>query len=386
MPSMIESLIGAGIKRPDEKRILPTRRPLPARPRDLFELFVTLGDQATIPSLFEACDLRHTDPRHITSIALNRWPTAQELAEQPTPYNARHHLRSLVLGREFRSSLIRRICDAYPERPRMLYVQIPRCAGDHFMTLANTMHAIVPEGIDRWKRGDQSTFIPRLGTYLARFNQTRSITMRLPVISPYIQTTPPPQDDSTLPWSINPPPKRPGDRLFTIVREPTGLVLSQVNAILSGLQASPAGETAGDSWRERLAPLPVAEDLPGWKAVGRAVLALLTTNNPICRALGDGTAVSARESCWLSDVEIADLSSYHDWVKYSWDVEPEPPSNTSQPILAKEDLDHEAAAHLARLTAEDTLFYAQVAAILPKPGDTKTAIRGRELQLETPQP
>ena len=366
MPSMIETLIGAGLQRPDEKRIVPTRRPLPARPRDLFELFVTLGDQATIPSLFEACDLRHTDPRHITFIALSRWPTADELAEQPTPYNARHHLRGLVLGQEFRRSLIRRLCDAYPERPRMLYVQIPRCAGAHFLTLANTMHAIIPDGIDQVKRGDQTVFIPRLGTYLGRFNQTRSITMKLPVLAPYIQAPSQAGGDTILPWSINAPPKRPGDRLFTIVREPTALMLSQVNAILTRLQAPPADdEAAGDPWRQRLAPLPPAEDAPAWKALGRTVLASLTAADPICHALGDGTAASALEACRLSDIEIADLGTYHDWVKYSWDVEPEPPSNMSVPILTKAELDEPSAAHLARLTAEDSVFYAQVAALLP---------------------
>ena len=380
MPSMIETLIGSGIQRPDEKRILPTRRPLPARPRDLFELFVTLGDQATIPSLFEACDLRHTDTRHITFVMLNRWATAEELAEQPTPYNARHHLRSLVLGQEFRRSLIRRICDAYPERPRMLYVQIPRCAGEHFLTMADTMHAIIPDGIDRWKRGDQAEFIPRLGTYLARFNQTRSITMRLPVLAPFIQTTPPAQVDTVLPWSINPPPKRPGDRLFTIVREPAGLILSQVNAILARLQ-TPASEddAAGKAWHARLAPMPAAEDLPAWRSLGRTILASLPTPNPICRALGDGTAAGALEACRLSDIEIADLSIYHDWVKYSWDVEPEPPSNTSPKIFAREDLDETATARLAELTSEDSILYAQIAVALPKPDDTSTSVRGRDL-------
>lgn len=380
MPSMIETLIGAGVQRPDEKRLVPSRRPLPNRPRDLFELFVTLGAEATIPSLFEACDLRQTDPRHITFVALNRWPTADELAEQPTPYNARPHLRSLVLGQEFRRSLIRRICDAYPERPRMLYVQIPRCAGEHFLTLANAMHAIIPDGLDRWKRGDQANFISGLGIYLARFNQTRSITWRLPVLAPFIQAAVPPQADTALPWSINPPPKRPGDRLFTIVREPTGLIFSQVNAILTRLQA-PAedDDPSSAAWRKRLVPLPAADDVLGYKALGRAVLALLTTANPICQALGDGTAASALEACRLSDIEIADLGTYHDWVKYSWDVEPEPASNTSNAILAKQDLDERSAAHLTRLTAEDCEFYAQVAAILPKPGDTRTSARGRDL-------
>ena len=381
MPSLIESLIGEGIKRTDNKRIIPTRRPLPGRPRELFELFVALGPQATATSLMEVCDLRQADPRHITYIALSRWPTEDELAEQPTPYAPRAHLRTLLLEKEFRDGLVRRICDAYPERQRLLYVRIPRCAGEHFTAMSGDMHAIIPRSLPVWRRGDQIRFFPALGTYLGRFNTTRTIQIVQPRLAPFIQTSSPRDGfDTALPWYMNPPPKRPGDRLFTIVREPAGLILGEVNAILAGLQLPQAQDTRRITpWRIRFSELPPADDIPGWQAIGRQVIMRMTEANPICAALGEGTAETALKAARLADLEIADLSLYPDWVKYTWDVEPEPPINTAPKILTEPDLDAVTAAQLKTLISEDLIFYGHVKTQLAKLGELKTAVRGRDL-------
>ncbi len=385
MPSMIETLIGSGVQRPDEKRIVPTRRPLPGRPRDLLELFVALGREATIPSLLQACDLRLSDPRHMTFITLSRWPSFEELEAQPTPYAVHPHLRSLITGEEFRLSLVRRICDAYAERPRMLYVRIPRCAGRHFLKTIEPMHALIPEGLDRWKRNDQNEFIPALGAYLGRFTMTRTIMIAHPSMLPFIQATDPvlpATSEQTLPWCLNPPPRRVGDRLFTILREPTGLILSQVNAILTALQAPRTSDTPDiAALRGNLGKVPGPKNTDAWKAIGRQVLAGLALRNPICQALGSGTALSALQACRLSDIEIADFSLYHDWIKYTWDVEPEPATNSAPAFLTQADLDDDDTRALRGLIDEDLVFYAEVKARLAELGELKTSVRGRDLNM-----
>ena len=368
MPSLIESLIGGGTKRPDEKRLVPARRPLPARPRALLELLVSLGQQASLP-------------RHLTYVVLNRWPTLAELAAVATPYEARQHLRDLLFSEEFRAGLFWRICDSYPERQRLLYVRIPRCAGDHFLHMAGTMHALFPPGLAHWTRQDRGTFIPALGSYLGRFNLTRTIQATLPALAPFIQIPPPSVGDAALPWLACPPPRRPGDRLFTIIREPAGLILSQVNAILASV-AAPAQADEGEAlaqWRDRLGSLPREADRAGWKAAGRRVLAGLAMRNPICSALGRGTAPSAREACRYADIEIADLRRYADWVNYTWNVEPEPATNAAAPVLTRQDLDASDAGRLADLIEEDLAFYATIAATLAGMPNTKITIKGSEI-------
>ncbi len=382
MPSLIESLIGGGsIQRPDEKRLVPTRRPLPARPRDLLELFVSLGGEASMPALLQSCDLRQADPRHLTYVVLSRWPTLEELAVVPTPYDPRQHLRQLLITEEFRTNLLWRLCDAYQERQRLFHVRIPRCAGEHFVSMAAAMHPLFPPGLSAWTRQERAGFIPALGTYLGRFSLTRTIHVSLPRLAPFLQTALTSPPDATLPWPSSPPPRRTGDRLFAIIREPEGLVLSQVNAILAAL-AAPAG--AGDGrmtaeWRARLGALPRAADEAGWKAVGRRVLPALDLRNPVCHALGDGTAASALEACRLADIEMVDLSRYAEWVTYTWNVEPEPASNAAPSVLTREDLDRAEAARLAGLVDQDVAFYAPFAARMAELADMKTVVKGSEL-------
>ncbi len=385
MSSMIETLIGSGVVRPDAKRLVPTRRPLPARPRDLFEILVSLGPQAVLESIYLAADLRAADPRGLTFITLNRWPTQAELDALPAPYNARRHLAIMLTSREFRTGLVRRICDAYPERPRLCFVRIPRCAGQHFLTMAGHMHPIMPPGLATRTRNDENHFIPALGTLLGRFTLTKTIMIVQPTLAAFTQSAGPAPNpayaEDGLQWALNPPPRRHGtDRLFTILREPASLILSEVNATLDALLQPAAADTPSiAAWRARLPINPATADAAGRKLLAREILRTLPTRNPICHALADGTAAGALAAVRLQDVELADLSHYPDWTKYTWDVEPEPASNTSTCHLTLADLTAAELVAFRALIAEDLLFYAPVKAALDNLGELKPSIRGRML-------
>lgn len=383
MASMIESLMGAGTIRPDKKRLVPTRRPLPTRPRELFEILVSLGAEATITSIFMATDLRAAEPRALTLITLNRWPTAAELAALPAEYDGRSHLRALLTGQEFRASLVRRICDAYPERPRLCFIRIPRCGGEHFLTMAAHMHPIVPANLAATNNNDHGRFIPALGAFLGRFTLTKTIMVVQPALAAFIQAETPALDSAYAPsglqWGLNPPMRRVTDRLFTILREPTALVLSAVNATLDSLLLPEAQDTPAIADLRTRLPKPAGADPIGHKRIARAILRNLPLSNPICHALADGTAAAALAAVRLQDIELADLSHYPDWTKYTWDVEPEPPSNTATPHLTLADLSPPDLAHLHSLVAEDLIFYTPVKQALDNLGTLKTSIRGRDL-------
>ena len=384
MPSMIESLIGGGVARQDEKRVVPTRRPMPTRPRDVFELLCSLGTEASMASFFMTTQFHAAEPRLLTYIALNRWITESELAEIAQPYNPQTHIRTLLTGAEFRASLIRRICEAYPERTRLCYVRIPRCAGQHFLTMADAMHPIVPPDLAANRRTGEAPFIRALGTFLGRFTLTKTIMLVQPNLAPFIQANAPPVDDTYaaagLRWNLNPPPRRSGDRLFTILREPRSLILSEVNATLDAL-LKPAESDTPDiaAWRLRLPRDPATVEIAAHKRVARQILRMLPTRNPICHALADGTAQAAFSAVRLQDVELADLSHYPDWTKYTWDVEPEPAANTSTPHLTLADLNPADSELLDAIIAEDLRFYAPVKVALDKLEGLKSSVRGRDL-------
>jgi hypothetical protein len=283
------------------------------------------------------------------------------LQSQPDPYEVGAHLRTLLFGQEFRDSLFRRICEAYPERPRLFYIGIPRCAGHHFLKTTAPMHPLFAFDLATWRRGEGEDFIAALGTYLARFNTTKTIMVALSSQLPAIGSPKPPEKNTgeTFPWSLNPPPYRAGDRLFAILREPRSIILSLVNAQLG--QAAKAA---------------TAEDL---KQHGRHLLRSLTHRNPICTALGDGSAAGALALCRRTDIELADLSRYPTWIRYTWDTDTEPPTNCSFPTLLLEDLDASDTGWLESLIDEDLIFYQRVAAALENLPSVQTSIRGRHL-------
>ena len=363
MPSMLESLIAGGVRRRDEKRLLPTRRPLPTRPRDLLELFVALGATASMKSLMLSADFREAEPRSLTYIALSRWPTAEEQSAIANPYEFGPHLRALILGQEFREPLFRRICDAYPERQRLFYVRIPRCAGEHFLATTAPMHPLFDFDLTIWRRGEGQEFIAALATYLARFNTTKTIMAAIP--SQFAITSAsmsPSQPRAPFPWRLNAPPYRAGDRLFAILREPRSLILSLVNAHV-----------------EQLTQATTKDSAKYLKDHARRLLRDLPQRNPLCTALGNGTAEGALALCRLNDIELADLNRYPAWIRYSWDTEAEPAVNASTPVLTLEDLDAGEATHLDSMIAEDLVFYERVSAAQQNLGDFQNAIRGRQL-------
>jgi hypothetical protein len=383
--SLIESLIGSGIVRNDTKRILPTRRPLFQRPRDVFEIIVALGAEATLPSLFHCVDLKPADPRSLANVVLNRWLTEEEIAAIPTPYRPQQHLRDMLTGPEFRASLLRRLCDSYPERTRHFLVRIPRCAGEHFLTMAGSMHPIYPNALATWRPRDENRFIPALGAYLAQFTLTRSIMAWQPTMAPFTQA-PTPLDPSTshdatgMRWTLNAPPRRTGDRLVAILREPHALILSAVNATIDALCRPPDADTPNIAALRRTLPAnPATADAEGRKHIGREILRTLNLRNPICTAIADGTATGALRAARHQDLELADFSTYADWVKYTWDVEPAAPLNPSAPHLTRADLSAADLGHLHDRTAEDATFYTAFKAALSKIGDLRYSVRGRDL-------
>jgi len=382
-PTLIETLIGNPVMRKDDKRLTTIRRPLPNRQRDLLEVFSSLGEQTSLASLFDSTDLSAAEPRAVTFTILGRWPTPAELQAIDTPYNPRGHLRRLLLGREFRSSLLHHICRSFPERQRLLHVAMPRSATCHLRETLRPLHPIVPADLALWDKPDELAFLPALGRLLGRFGTTRTLFISQDSITPFIQPSPTAKPDPAraacgLAFLPSPPLYRPGDRLLTILREPASGLVSQINALLTALQASPEGDDpTTTTWRARLPPLPHPTSHAAWRQLG---LTLLAENafpaNPICHALGDGTAEGALANSRLADIEITNLAHYPNFLKYTFNLPHEPPTNASLPILTPADIPSHI---LADRLSEDLIFYNRLTPAFTKLAAFKTFLRGRDL-------
>ena len=385
MTSLIESLIGTAVRRMDEKRIAPVQRPLPERPRDIFDIFSAMGGEATMSNLKRSLDLNNATARWMTAVVLDRWPTLAELEAEPEPYDARRHLRDLIQSVEFRHLLAQRIITTFPEKRRILFVRIPQCAGAHFLQLAETMHPIFPDRLAS-PRAPQD-FFPALGQHLGRYLHTRSIMLVQPRMDPFFHAPVPvapaaPDGDTaegeSLPWTMASPPYRPSDRLFTIVRDPEDIILGQVNSIAVRLHQNADDDAAFTrQWQRRLQSAAAAADSDDAKTLARRVFAVFPHADPICTALGDGTAERARENCIVTNVEIADLSRFDEWILRTWDTKPQPAAPSPPAILTRDDLTPADVTRLAALTVQDRPFYARIKALIS--GATLSSITGSQL-------
>jgi hypothetical protein len=388
MASMIERLIGDPVLRLDDLRILPVRRPLPERPRDLLEVFAAMGGEASLEGLFRSLDLRGGTPGWITFVALNRWPTLGELPADPASYKPARHLTGLLNSLEFRRLLAQRVFSTYPEKQRLLFVRVPRCAGEHFLSMMQRMHPIFPNAVMGHRKVPPPDFYRTLGLFLGRFNHARTIMLVQPRLTPFYLTPDyqagmapfDPQAHATdpLPWTMSIPPYRTGDRLFTIVRDPEDIILSRVNAIARALQGADAGDApAIKRWRQRVGKLPDRADTAAWASVARSVLARFTDPDPICHALGDGTMQGALDACAITNIEIADMSRYDEWILRTCDTKPEPREPVAEPMLPKQALIEEDRERLAMLTTQDRPLYAKIRAALS--ASEPASIKGGQL-------
>ncbi len=357
MRSMIETLLDNPVVRPDNVRLVATRRPAPMRPRELFEVFGVLGVSSSYQGLIQSLDFKLTSPGLLANAVLSRWLTNAELAAVGQPYKAPMHLRELLLSYEFRGTLIRRVCEAFPEKRRMLHVRIPSCAGRYTMAVLQTTYPTFRNDYASREFGKVEYLAKYLGVLLSAVNTARAVAISTPQLTSFID---PPAlatvESDPLGWAINPAPCRAQDLLFTVVRPPVSLALSQVNATLTRLRM-PDPPPALQSIARALGPLPAADQKAAWQALGRKLLASHLPQNPICTALGTGTADSAFAACARVPIQIVGIDRYCDWCRTAFEGPPYEATDASEPFLQEADLTAADRATINARMAEDIIFY-----------------------------
>jgi hypothetical protein len=256
------------------------------------------------------------------------------------------------------------LLEVFQERQRLLYVRIPRCAGEHVMAMMDRKHPVVPLDLGSPKYRDVDLVTRTLGGVLGLFGNSRSLVVVQPHIAPFL--APPARrvvGEDPLHWELAQPPCRSTDRLFAVIRPPEEILLSQVNGLLTMLRQPRADDEPPHIAAERKqhAELPAPDNATEWKQLGRRILARIETRNPICAALGDGTAENALATCRRSPIELVGLDGYSEWGRRAFDNAPPDPINVSTPILRRDDLAGEDTARLADLTSEDRILYARFA-------------------------
>jgi hypothetical protein len=360
MASLIETLINAPVKRQDEARLTIAQRPAPNRPRQLLELFITMGPSASFQGLHRSIDLKIMDPQTMVFTVLGRWPAKDELASFEDPYKPWPHMQTLMRTHEFRYRIARRTAEAFPERRRLLFVRIPASTGKRVVATIDSKHPILPNDLTDRRYNDPAEMAKALGNILGRMNISNALAMVHTRMSPFFEEPENvPADEDPLAWHVPLAPCRTGDLLFAIIRDPAERALAFVNQAVADFLAgraplpNPVQATYGQFTAAERAALPVEER----RTIARALLAGALLKNPICAALGDGTAKDTFVSCRCAPINLLPPSQFTIWGRTALDVIPPESPPPPESVLRQEDLTQPDQDAIAAATAEDRIFY-----------------------------
>jgi hypothetical protein len=332
----------------------------------LLELFAAMGTTASFQALQRSIDFAGADPLTMTFTVLGRWPTHEEAAAFRSPYPAWQHMHALLRSDEFRALLPRRTCEAFPERKRILFVRMPRSAGAHVIATLDGKHPMLPLDLAHGRYRDPTLLAQTLGHVFARMNNSNALAMVQDSMAAFVDE---PQNQLTGPdplaWHAGPPPCRSGDVLFAIIRDPAERAMSQVNATLRALRGGQDVAPAliarlGDRLEQDRAAMSPAK----WRDIGRVLLAARLARNPVCHALGDGTAEGALRACARAPVTLVPPSGYRIWGRSTLDTIPPDPAPPEPALLRAEDLTQPDRDHIAAATQEDRLVFDRLMARL----------------------
>lgn len=349
---------------------VPTAIPGPRAPRETLGVLSLYEPEVGLLALLDRLDLKGRSPASVWYSAFgSAMPADQFEAEWADPKAARDALYDWLGSEEFQQNLFPIALQAFPEKQRVIFVHIPKCGGTHVgaylaRRLPRLDHALTKPA---WTR----TF--DLFERLAWFSRLMSLYDSI-LVTGHVQ----------LPVYAKQKLIRPADSVFTVVRDPVDMVISQVNYVLTRIAADSAAGLFGQDTKEWLQMLELdTPDLPlsdGFiETVATRALhhPLVVPKNPLCFWLGDWDMNAAISLLRIHDVEITDVRRLDDWLQARWGIMPSPRHNESVPYFTPDTLPMKLMDHIRENITGDLRLYARIAEALEQSGEV--SVRGREI-------
>lgn len=343
------------------------KSPAPKTIRGLMNAFEAYRSDAELASLTENVEWDGVPPSQVYYSVLNRIPETGEAATPRPDYSAQRLFEAALDSLEFQEGVVPLVLNAYPEKRRLIFIHILKCAGTDLIAHLSAKYPHVYRALSEPEWTSKAHLFAHLGDLTRAAAHSSEIFM-----SGHVDLT------SVLESGLY----RFGDEIFTIVREPIERVLSMVNYVVSIL-----GDMSDPLRPDRLTWLNMlgAQDFPhepspGFlREIARAVLKnrQILVPNVLCRSLGYGDAVSALDAIVRSDIEITDAKRYEAWLAARWGVQNSERLNASPPVLKVEDLTDEELDYLRLTYKEDVAIYELIDRKLAEAG--APSIRGLAL-------
>jgi hypothetical protein len=328
----------------------------PVRARDTLQLMALYDPYGGVESLADRVSWAGVSPRQIYHAILGRLPENGAVAVAPPGYSPRAHAAEALASPEFQQAIIRRVLHAYPEKERLLFVHVPRCAGtDLIENLSERYPALHADQAD-----------PAITPPERLFEHLKHFVLAAPLVDSILVS-----GHLTLRWYLESDLYRFQDSLFATIRHPHDIALSQVNHALERMLADPLLEHPElASWGEALGLRTIDPEMEpaALRALGRRLLEMpgLVPTDPLCTYLGEGTADSAIELMTRCDIELVDVSQYGVWLTRRWGIDSRTRHRASPGVLRPGDLDSRLRALLEERCAEDMRLYERILAAIDR--------------------
>jgi hypothetical protein len=326
--------------------------PAPERPREMMELFGLYDGRTGLFNLLSQVDFTGRTPQqvHYSVFGALAGPVVDPVDWSPAL--ARDALNDLLLSPAFQRNILRLFLDAFPEKRRLLFVHIPKCAGSDLSSHLVTRYPSVPERLRAALWTSKRELFEELSDIVRRLPFSNAIFVRGHInLADYLEQGL----------------ARPCDRLFTILRDPVEVAISQVNYILTRLKGDTAAGTFQPDTREWLRLLQT-EMAPGevsdtfLRQLGERALRepQIVRPDSMCHWLGDGDAKEVLARLDVHGVEVTNTREYGRWLRERWGINSRTRQNESLKFLTRDTLRSEDLAYLRGISEQDEKLYSAV--------------------------
>jgi hypothetical protein len=339
----------------------------PNRPRETLRLLSQFNGSAGLGPLLDQVEWHSASPLQVYYAVLGRLPEDAKVAVPDPGYSARTHAEAALLSDEFQQEILKRVLDAFPEKRRLLFVHVPKCAGTDLIEHLSARYPSLSEYLSQPGWTAKPALFEHLKNFVVNAGSADAI-----FVSGHIP----------LQWYLDHSLYRFGDRLFAVVRNPYDMVISQVNYVFKRFFEAPRCHHPDTrEWADILGMDMFDESMPQdeLRQLGFRILSSPQIVNPrnICTYLGEGTADSAFDLMARCNIELTEVGHYNAWLSAEWGIDTDTRANQSRPILKRSDLDAAQWQEIAEICKEDFRIYNRVVERLAETGSYR--VFGAEL-------
>jgi hypothetical protein len=315
-------------------------------------------------------DFSGVTPTQIYQVVVGRSPDSPKLALGHANYDPAVHFREALLSPEFRRHIQSVFLLAYPDKGRDVFIHVPKCAGTDLILNLGQRSVPLPKmlELDGWVNDTEFLEIVA-GLARAAASHDRLFAYGHMELGGYVSTVG----------------VRPLDRIFTVLRDPIDLLISQANYAIGRVRQDPQGnDPDAAQYLSHLGLTSLPDDITRTELKDMTLRALLDPRisqpNRTCFYLGRGNQCRysvAMENLIVHNVEITTTQLYNRWLKEQWGIAKGTRHNRSDPIISNAEARNLCAAALAESTAEDQKLFDVVSWALKKAGTA--SITGTEL-------